>query len=159
MRGTRLLAKLQPERVDRTTLAWCTAVTMLAEHHHTGLDRQVPAADALLRELGVHGLAQLHTDIHAGAPIDYRFTRCPYCVGLGEDPNLPDCSRAFHSCRQEPIAGDCWGLAVNPISEPTQRRGRITGRLCSHRFDDDALLLMEGREHCLPATAAFRRPT
>ncbi|MFH8886597.1 hypothetical protein [Streptomyces californicus] len=77
--------------VDRTTLAWCTAVTMLAQHHHTGLDRQVPAADALLRERGVHGLAQLHSDIHAGAPVDYRFTRCPYCASLGEDPTLPDC--------------------------------------------------------------------
>ncbi|MEU9108881.1 hypothetical protein AB0D54_32065 [Streptomyces xanthophaeus] len=77
--------------VDRSTLAWCTAVQMLANHHDTGIDHQVPAADALLRELGVRGLAQLHTDLHHGAPIDYRFTRCPYCSGIGEDPTRPDC--------------------------------------------------------------------
>ncbi|MEU5689912.1 hypothetical protein [Streptomyces venezuelae] len=78
--------------VDRSTLAWCTAVTMLANHHHTGIDRQVLAADALLRELGVRGLAQLHSDLHHGAPVDFRFTRCPYCSGIGEDPTQPDCS-------------------------------------------------------------------
>ncbi|WP_331747528.1 hypothetical protein OG365_40825 (plasmid) [Streptomyces sp. NBC_00853] len=72
--------------VDRSTLAWCTAVQMLADHHDTGIDRQVLAADALLRELGVRGLAQLHFDLHHGAPVDYRFTRCPYCSGIGEDP-------------------------------------------------------------------------
>ncbi|MFD5412477.1 hypothetical protein [Streptomyces nojiriensis] len=77
--------------VDRSTLAWCTAVQMLADHHDTGIDRQVPAADALLRELGVRGLAQLHSDLHHGAPIDYRFTRCPYCAGIGEDPTQPYC--------------------------------------------------------------------
>ncbi|MFJ4917674.1 hypothetical protein [Streptomyces sp. NPDC088726] len=77
--------------VDRSSLAWCTAVTMLADHHDTGIDRQVLAADALLRELGVRGLAQLHSDLHAGAPVDYRFTRCPYCSGIGEDPTQPDC--------------------------------------------------------------------
>ncbi|MFE3430458.1 hypothetical protein [Streptomyces sp. NPDC059171] len=59
--------------------------------HHTAIAQQVPAADALIRELGVRGLTQLHTDLHHGAPIDYRFTRCPYCSGLGEDPTLPDC--------------------------------------------------------------------
>lgn len=80
--------------VDRSSLAWCTAVTMLADHHHTGIDHQVPAADALLRELGVRGLAQLHSDLHAGAPIDYRFTRCPYCSGIGEDPTQPTCGEA-----------------------------------------------------------------
>ncbi|MEW1699471.1 MULTISPECIES: hypothetical protein [unclassified Streptomyces] len=80
--------------VDRSTLAWCTAVTMLADHHHTGIDRQVLAADALLRELGVPGLAQLHSDLHAGARIDYRFTRCPYCSGIGEDPTQPTCGEA-----------------------------------------------------------------
>ncbi|MET9483623.1 hypothetical protein [Streptomyces sp. NPDC006638] len=77
--------------VDRSSLAWCTAVTMLADHHHTGIDRQVPAADALLRELGIRGLAQLQSDLHHGAPIDYRFTPCPYCSGIGEDPTQPDC--------------------------------------------------------------------
>ncbi|MEU8708707.1 hypothetical protein [Streptomyces sp. NPDC048565] len=77
--------------VDRSSLAWCTAVTMLADHHHTGIDRQVLAADALLRELGVRGIAQLHSDLHHGAPVDYRFTRCPYCSGMGEDPTQPTC--------------------------------------------------------------------
>ncbi|MGK4909509.1 hypothetical protein [Streptomyces albus] len=77
--------------VDRSSLAWCTAVTMLADHHHTSIDRQVLAADALLRELGVCGLATLHSDLHNGAPIDYRFTRCPYCSGIGEDPTQPTC--------------------------------------------------------------------
>ncbi|MEU9061690.1 hypothetical protein AB0D13_23225 [Streptomyces sp. NPDC048430] len=78
--------------VDRSTLAWCTAVQMLADHHDTGIDRQVLAADALLRELGVRGLAQLHSDLHGGAPVNYHFTRCPYCAGSGEDPTQPDCS-------------------------------------------------------------------
>ncbi|MFD9794250.1 hypothetical protein ACFWXK_25240 [Streptomyces sp. NPDC059070] len=77
--------------LDRTSLAWCTAVRMLADHHHTGIDRQVVAADALLRELGARGLAQLHSDLHRGVPIDYRFTRCPYCSGIGEDPTQPTC--------------------------------------------------------------------
>ncbi|MEV8529221.1 hypothetical protein AB0451_34620 [Streptomyces sp. NPDC052000] len=77
--------------VDRSSLAWCTAVTMLADHHHTGIDRQVLAADALLRERGVRGLAQLHSDLHHGAPIDYSFTPCPYCSGIGEDPTQPTC--------------------------------------------------------------------
>ncbi|MFD9151614.1 hypothetical protein ACFWDF_30990 [Streptomyces diastaticus] len=80
--------------VDRSSLAWCTAVTMLADHHHTGIDRQVLAADALLRELGVRGLAQLHSDLHANAPVDYRFTCCPYCSGIGEDPTQPTCPEA-----------------------------------------------------------------
>ncbi|MEV6080980.1 hypothetical protein AB0L80_38665 [Streptomyces sp. NPDC052069] len=80
-----------PLLVDRTSLAWCTAAQMLADHHHTGIDRQVLSADALLRELGVRGLAQLHSDLHHGARIDYRYTRCPYCDGLGEDPTLPTC--------------------------------------------------------------------
>ncbi|MEV5658222.1 hypothetical protein [Streptomyces sp. NPDC052291] len=84
-------ASSYPVPVDRSTLAWCTAVTMLADHHHTGIDRQVLAADALLRELGVCGLAQLHSDLHAGAPVDFRFTRCPYCSGIGEDPAQPTC--------------------------------------------------------------------
>lgn len=77
--------------VDRSSLAWCTAVTMLADHHHTDLDHQVPTADALLRELGIRGLAQLYSDLHEGARIDYRYTRCPYCSGIGEDPTQPTC--------------------------------------------------------------------
>jgi len=80
-----------PITVDRSTLAWCTAAQMLADHHHTDIDRQVLAADALLRELGVRGLANLHSDLHGGAPVDYRFTRCPYCSGIGDDPTLPTC--------------------------------------------------------------------
>ncbi|MER8233146.1 hypothetical protein [Streptomyces sp. NPDC094049] len=84
-------ASSYPVPVDRSTLAWCTAVTMLAARHHTGIGRQVPSADALLRELGVRGLAQLHSDLHHGAPVDYRFTRCPYCSGIGEDPTQPTC--------------------------------------------------------------------
>ncbi|WP_329156398.1 hypothetical protein OIU91_43040 (plasmid) [Streptomyces sp. NBC_01456] len=88
---TDLWASNYPLPVDRSTLAWCTAAQMLADHHHTGIDRQVLAADALLRELGVRGLAQLHSDLHHGAPVDYRFTRCPYCSGIGEDPTQPTC--------------------------------------------------------------------
>lgn len=84
-------ASSYPIPVDRSTLAWCTAARMLADHHDTGIDRQVLAADALLRELGVRGLAQLHSDLVGGAPVDYRFTRCPYCSGIGEDPTQPTC--------------------------------------------------------------------
>ncbi|MEW1724713.1 hypothetical protein [Streptomyces sp. NPDC093109] len=80
-----------PITVDRSTLAWCTAAQMLADHHRTGIDRQVLATDALLRELGVCGLADLHSDLHHGAPVDYRFTRCPYCSGIGKDPTQPTC--------------------------------------------------------------------
>ncbi|MGW0538527.1 hypothetical protein [Streptomyces sp. NPDC003032] len=78
--------------IDRSGLAWCTAVRMLADHHHTPLSRQILNADALLRELGVPGLATLHRDL-VGAPIDYRFTPCPYCDGMGEDPTLPTCEQ------------------------------------------------------------------
>ncbi|WP_331762468.1 hypothetical protein [Streptomyces sp. NBC_01508] len=84
-------APSRPVPVDRSTLAWCTAVTMLADHHHTPIGRQIPAADALLRENGIRGLATLHSDLHHGAPVDYRFTRCPYCSGIGEDPTRPTC--------------------------------------------------------------------
>ncbi|MEU4181487.1 hypothetical protein [Streptomyces sp. NPDC026589] len=78
--------------LNRTTLAWCTAAQMLSTHHRTPLSTQVLSADALIRELGVRGLAQLHSDLHRGAPIDYRFTRCPYCAGCGEHPLLPGCA-------------------------------------------------------------------
>ncbi|MFD5786704.1 hypothetical protein ACFWH1_08705 [Streptomyces sp. NPDC127037] len=64
---------------------------MMANHHHTGIDRQVLAADSPLRELGIRGLAQLQSDLHHGAPVDHRFTRCPYCSSIGEDPTLPTC--------------------------------------------------------------------
>ncbi|MFJ1803976.1 hypothetical protein [Streptomyces sp. NPDC088180] len=64
---------------------------MLSAHHRTPLSTQVLSADALIRERGVCGLTQLRTDLHGGAPIDYRFTHCPYCSGCGEDPLLPDC--------------------------------------------------------------------
>ncbi|MCX4919914.1 hypothetical protein [Streptomyces sp. NBC_00687] len=80
--------------IDRSTLAWCTAAQMLADHHQTSVVRQVASADALLRELGVRGLAQLHSDLNRGAPVDYAYTRCPYCDCLGEDPTLPTCADA-----------------------------------------------------------------
>lgn len=80
-----------PAPVDRSSLAWRTAVEMLADHHRTSVEVQALAADALLRELGVRGLAQLHSDLHHPAPIDYRFTLCPYCSGAGEDPTQPTC--------------------------------------------------------------------
>ncbi|MFB8412428.1 hypothetical protein [Streptomyces albidoflavus] len=41
--------------VDRSSLAWCTAATMLADHHHTGIDHQVLAAD-------------VHTQLHHARP-------------------------------------------------------------------------------------------
>ncbi|MFF5808869.1 hypothetical protein [Streptomyces sp. NPDC012746] len=84
-------ASSSPKLVDRSTLAWCTAVLMLATHHHTAIDVQALSADALLHELGVSGLATLHRDLNHGAPIDYEYTRCPYCSGIGEDPTLPTC--------------------------------------------------------------------
>ncbi|MFD8118594.1 hypothetical protein [Streptomyces microflavus] len=80
-----------PEPVDRTTLAWCTAALMLANHHHTPIHQQAPSADALMRERGVRGLAELHSDLHHGAPVDYNFTRCPYCSGTADDPTEPTC--------------------------------------------------------------------
>ncbi|ESQ01745.1 hypothetical protein B590_30208 (plasmid) [Streptomyces sp. PVA_94-07] len=80
--------------VDRSSLAWCTAVTMLADHHHTGIDRQVLAADALLRNSGSAASPSSTLTSHAGAPVDYRFTRCPYCAGIGEDPTQPTCREA-----------------------------------------------------------------
>ncbi|MFJ3439188.1 hypothetical protein ACIPMU_37395 [Streptomyces cyaneofuscatus] len=80
-----------PEPVDRTTLAWCTAALMLANHHHTPIHQQAPSADALMRERGVRGLAKLDSDLHHGAPVDYDFTRCPYCSGTADDPTKPTC--------------------------------------------------------------------
>ncbi|MFF9593870.1 hypothetical protein ACF1FX_32580 [Streptomyces sp. NPDC014646] len=79
---------------------------MLADRHHTSIDRQVLAADALLRELGTRSLAQLHSDLHDGAPVDYRFTRCPYCAGTGEDPTLPTCQDLGCPPRHEFIGHD-----------------------------------------------------
>ncbi|PCG86740.1 hypothetical protein CIB93_07265 [Streptomyces sp. WZ.A104] len=38
----------------------------VAPGDHTGIDVQVLTVDALLRELGVRGLAQLHSDLHGG---------------------------------------------------------------------------------------------
>ncbi|MEV7899394.1 hypothetical protein [Streptomyces cyaneofuscatus] len=80
-----------PAAVDRTTLAWCTAALMLANHHQTPIYQQAPSADALLRERGIRGLAELHSDLHHGAPVDYNFTRCPYCSGTTNDPTEPTC--------------------------------------------------------------------
>ncbi|MFI0020310.1 hypothetical protein [Streptomyces griseus] len=120
--------------VDRTTLAWCTAVQMLADHHHTAVERQVLAADALLRELGVRGLAQLHSDLHLGAPIDYRFTRCPYCSGLGEDPTLPDCREVgcppqYEFADHPHICPICRGEDYQPEWFAEKRVAELDGRL------------------------------
>ncbi|MDX3342699.1 hypothetical protein V5N34_35010 [Streptomyces baarnensis] len=49
------------------------------------------AVDALLCQLGASGIAQLHSDLDHGAPINYPYTRCPYCSGLGEGPTLLNC--------------------------------------------------------------------
>ncbi|MEV7657906.1 hypothetical protein AB0O39_27525 [Streptomyces anulatus] len=105
--------------VNRTTLAWCTAAQMPSTHHRTPLSTQVHSADALIRERGICGLAQLHTDLHDGAPIDYRFTRCPYCAGLGEDPTLLDCSELGCPPQYEFIGHDhicpvCMGADYQP---------------------------------------------
>ncbi|MFJ2575153.1 hypothetical protein ACIOYT_32685 [Streptomyces halstedii] len=82
-------ASSYPVPVDRFTLAWCTAVQMLADHHHTGIDRQVLAADALLRELGVCGLPQLHSDLHAGAAIDTVSPPARTAPASARPPNRP----------------------------------------------------------------------
>jgi hypothetical protein len=72
--------------IDRTTLAWATAYRMLTDHQpEVPRLSHIYAADALLRESRVEGLATLHQEL-AGGPINYRFTRCPYCWGRGEDP-------------------------------------------------------------------------
>ncbi|MFC9183357.1 hypothetical protein ACFTZJ_22110 [Streptomyces globisporus] len=119
--------------VDRTTLAWCTAAQMLANHHHTPVAQQVLAADALLRELGVRGLTQLHSDLHHGAPIDYRFTRCPYCTGLGEDPTLPDgrevgCPPEYEFADHPHICPVCRGEDYQPAWFAKERIAQL-GRL------------------------------
>ncbi|MFH8692669.1 hypothetical protein ACH4EC_38190 [Streptomyces anulatus] len=87
--------------------------------HRTPLSTQVLSADALIRERGIRGLAQLHTDLHDGAPIDYRFTRCPYCSGCGGDPLLPDCAELGCSPQYEFIGHDhicpvCMGAYYQP---------------------------------------------
>ncbi|RNG26382.1 hypothetical protein, partial [Streptomyces botrytidirepellens] len=76
--------------INRTRPAWCTAVLMLADHHHTPLIDHIPTADAIIKDHGIRGLAVLHRDL-AGGPVDYRFTPCPYCQGVGEDPTQPTC--------------------------------------------------------------------
>jgi hypothetical protein len=73
--------------IDRTSLAWATAYRMLADHQPDAEPlSHVYAADAVLRELGTAGLAILQSNLVGGAPIDFRYTPCPYCGGGGEDP-------------------------------------------------------------------------
>ncbi|WP_185908658.1 hypothetical protein [Streptomyces sp. WAC02707] len=101
---------------------------MLADHHHTSTESQAPAADALMRELGVRGLAQLHSDLHTGAPIDYRYTRCPYCSGAGEDPTRPTCAETgcppqYEFAGHEHLCPVCRGADHDPTGHAdTQMR-------------------------------------
>lgn len=127
--------------VDRTTLAWCTAAQILSAHHRTPLSTQVLAADALIRELGVRGLAQLHTDLHGGAPIDYRFTCCPYCSGCGEDPLLPDCGELGCPPQYEFIDHDhicpvCQGESFQPEWFAGERIIQLDGLLVDAASND-----------------------
>lgn len=63
--------------IDRTTLAWATAYRMLADHQpDTTPLTHVAGADAVLRELGVRGLAILQS----GLPIRPRLTIGTRCV-------------------------------------------------------------------------------
>ncbi|MFC8707305.1 hypothetical protein ACFUIV_34720 [Streptomyces anulatus] len=92
------------------------------------------SADALIRELGVRGLAQLHTDLHGGAPIDYRFTRCPYCSGCGEDPLLPDCAELgcppqYEFIDHDHICPACRGESFQPEWFAEERILRLDGDL------------------------------
>ncbi|MET8751306.1 hypothetical protein ABZW32_14590 [Streptomyces sp. NPDC004667] len=140
-----------PVPVDRSTLAWCTAVQMLADHHHTTIDRQVPAADALLRELGVRGLAELHSDLHHGAPIDYCYTRCPYCSGIGDDPTQPTCGKA--GCPQgrdvedghEHLCPVCVGQDHDPQGHATHHMGNLEELLADAMRSTPRLLSALGR--------------
>ncbi|MDT9701116.1 hypothetical protein [Streptomyces sp. P17] len=77
--------------IDRTTLAWATTYRRLTDHQPDAPRlSHIYAADALLRECRVTGLATLHQEL-AGGPVNYRFTRCPYCWGSGEDPVEATC--------------------------------------------------------------------
>ncbi|WP_331735742.1 hypothetical protein OG333_37420 (plasmid) [Streptomyces anulatus] len=91
-----------------------------------------------MRELGVRGLAQLHTDLHGGAPIDYRFTRCPYCSGCGEDPLLPDCAELGCPPQYEFIDHDhicpvCQGESFQPEWFAEERIIQLDGLLTQPR--------------------------
>lgn len=78
--------------IDRTTLAWAAAFTLLADHQPDAwLLAHVAGADAVLREEGVRGIATLQSNLAGGAPVDHRFTRCAYCGGHGDDPTFPTC--------------------------------------------------------------------
>ncbi|TLS45725.1 hypothetical protein FE633_13235 [Streptomyces montanus] len=92
--------------IDRTTLDWATAYRMLTDHQPDAPRlSHIYAADALLRERRVEGLATLHQKL-AGGPINYRFTRCPYCWGSGEDPTDPTCEDLGCSRSMEVLAHD-----------------------------------------------------
>ncbi|MFB7030945.1 MULTISPECIES: hypothetical protein [unclassified Streptomyces] len=112
-------ASSRPVPVDRNTLAWRTAARMLAEHHRTSTDRQAPFADAVLRESGIRGLATLHSNLCGGAPVDYRFTRCPYCSGQGESPSPTacrdvGCTQAREADGHEHLCPVCQGADHDP---------------------------------------------
>ncbi len=107
-----------------------------AEHPppHPPLSTQVPSADALIGELGVRGLAQLHTYLHDSAPIDYRFTRCPYCSGCGEDPLLPVCTelgcpRSTSSSATATSARSAWAPNTSPSG--SARNASSSSTACS----------------------------
>jgi hypothetical protein len=103
--------------IDRTSLAWATAYRMLRDHQPDApWFSLMLSADALLRELRVPGLATLHRDL-AGAPVDYRYTRCPYCDGDSLDPTRPTCEdrgRTRDTEAHEYICPVCQGAAFQP---------------------------------------------
>ncbi|MFE8979080.1 hypothetical protein ACFYM7_37575 [Streptomyces cyaneofuscatus] len=119
-----------PAAVDRTTLAWCTAALMLANHHQTPIHQQAPSADALLRERGIRGLAELHSDLHHGAPVDYDFTRCPYCSGIGDDPTQPTgeevhCPPQYEFADHDHLCPVCHGAEYAPEYHAQERLAEI----------------------------------
>ncbi|WP_199552641.1 hypothetical protein [Streptomyces sp. N35] len=113
--------------LDRSTLAWCTAVLLLALHHDTPIEMQIPAADAVLRESGVAGLRQLHRDLHGGAPVDYEYIRCPYCSGTMFDPAPVSCQETgclhyLHGIEHDHYCPVCWGVDYQPEILLPERR-------------------------------------
>ncbi|MFV8133242.1 hypothetical protein [Streptomyces syringium] len=86
--------------IDRTSLAWAIAYQLLADHQpDTPALSHVYGADAVLREQGIRGLADLQSNLANGAPIDYAYTRCAYCDATGEDPVSPDYDASCPLCR------------------------------------------------------------
>lgn len=133
--------------IDRTTLAWATAYQLLTDHQ-PGAPRlsQAFAADAVLREHGEHGLAVLHRQL-SGAPIDYRFTRCPYCWGRGDDPvdatcDERGCLHGLDARDHEHLCAVCRGAEFGP-----------------EYFGDDQIDLMDQRlARALAERTPARRP-